>query len=419
MIATFVADPNQQAILEHPARIKVAVCGRRWGKTILMALALVMSALKNPGSRAWYVANDYSLCMAQMRMMKRSKAFMQFVSHVYSQFPPRFDMKNGSEIAFRSADRPELLRGAGLKLICLDECAAANNGDNLFWTILLPMIADTHGSIIAGSTYNGKNWFYDLAEKGKEWKDGDLIKTWNFPTSTGYSFQGEQGKKDLLELKSVTGPMKWQQEYECIPLAVVDAVFRNVDKCIVAVMPRMEPERGHRYVCSQDIGRIVDKSGVVVMDLDTGEIVFSENYDLGTPHVEQAKRTDQIATFWSGALVCLDTTGGASGGHNESVIEEYSKVLQNFRAITFTLDTKRNMVNQLDMDLENNRISIPRIFTDLISQLKLYRYQYGEKAIQPTFFGRPDDLCCAAMMCSWARKERWGPEIGGRSIRFN
>lgn len=395
----------QAEIIQHPARIKVPVCGRRWGKTVLMGLALANAAFKYPGCRCWYVANDYALCMAQMRMMKRCKGFMQFVNHCYAQFPPRFELKNGSEIAFRSADRPDLLLGAGLRLICHDEAARAPK--DLFWRVLVPMITDTHGTIICGSTYNGRNWFYELAEKGKAYtgaKPNALIKTWVYPTSTGCCFQSEQGKNDLAELKAQTDEMTWKQEFECEPLATIDAVFRYVDQCVGPVTQ----QPGAIYVVAQDIGRVKDPSAVIVMD-KAGNVVHCEQYPLGMLHADQARRTLQISQQYNNASIVLDTTGGASGGHYESHIKEYKKVITHFHAITWTVDTKRNMVNRLALDLETKKVRIPPQYTELIAQLKLYRSKMGENAIHPTFGpsdkGGHDDLCAALMMAAWSREQ--------------
>jgi hypothetical protein len=406
----------QAEIIQHPARVKVAVCGRRWGKTVMMALALAYTAAQYAGSRSWYVANDYALCMAQKRMMARSPDFMKFVSHEYSQFPPRFEMKNGSEIAFRSADRPDLLLGAGLQLICHDEASRASK--DLFWRVLMPMVADTRGTVLAGSTYNGRNWFYDLAEEGKKWNpDPDspdnLIKTWIYPSHTGKAFQGEEGLKSLTQLKSKTDPMVWRQEFECEPLATIDAVFRTVDQCIGGTP---ESYNGDPYVLAHDIGRIEDAGAIAVLNLRTGLVAHCLEYPLGMPHEEQARRSRKTADDYH-ALVLLDTTGGGSGGRGESHVREYLKYLPNAREITFSPDTKRAMVGRLNLDFEQKKIRIPEAHKEMISQCKLYRYKLSEQAIIPTYWGKPDNLVAALMMCTWAREKKWTNGSGMGAVR--
>lgn len=413
MNVAFSMTPAQREIIHHPARIKVAVCGRRWGKTVLMAMALGIVAAQYPGCRCWYVANDYSLVLEQMRMMMKSQSFMAMVAKPHMQFPPRFEMKNGSQIAFRSADRPHLLRGAGLRLICHDE--AANSSKELFWEVLAPMTLDTGGTIICGSTYKGRNWFYDLAEKGKRWNADPLsadhlIKTWIYPTSTGMRFQDAAGKKRLEQLKAETDPMTWQQECECEPLAVTGAVFRHVDQCIGGepeVWNERQPQRG-LYVVAQDLGRVEDHSAIIVLNLETGNVAHACEYPLGMLHEDQAKRTRDIAAQYR-ALVVLDSTGGAAGGRHESYVREYLKIMPDAREINFTAETKRNMVNRLNLDFEQRRVTIPPEYKEVISQCKLYQYKQTDTAIIPQFFGRPDDYVASLMMATWARERGWGP----------
>lgn len=402
--------PDQGSILRHPARVKVAVCGRRWGKTILMAMALVKAACEFPGSRSWYIANDYGLALAQMRMMKRNPDFMKLVAHPVSQFPPRFEMKNGSEIAFRSADRPDLLLGAGLRLIAHDE--AARSSKDLFWRVLMPMLTDTRGTMLCGSTYAGRNWFYNLAELGKKYDPSnptnDFIKTWVYPTRTGISFQGLGGAEELERLRAQYPPMVWSQEFECEPLATIDAVFMYVDQCIVNTLP-LPPQRCAQYIVSQDIGRTYDPSAVIVID-KAGNVCHAEVYPLGMLHAEQAKRTLATAQRFNCAQVVLDTTGGASGGKSESHIREYLHIIPNAREITHNQTEKRNMVNRLALDFETKKVSIPAQFKELIAQLKLYRYKIGEFSVNPQFGAEKnghDDLVAALYQATWAREKNW------------
>lgn len=420
MTVTFDATREQIAMLEDPAHVKIWACGRRWGKSILMAIALTIVALKHDGCTVWYVSPRYARSLKMMRVMGKSEGFKALGARAIKQFPPRFELPNGSEICFISGDREEELRGEGLRLICLDEGAVLSK--NLYENVLLPMTADSGGTMVVASTFNGRNWFYDLAVSGMPASehaksvatgaDSDC-KTWIYPTRTGYAFTGSDENRAKLErLKARTGPLTWKQEYECEPLSMIDAVFQYVDQCVTKAKEKPIPQRGHRYVIAQDIGRIVDASGVVGMDLDTGEVVYCEGYPLGMRHDEQAKRTLHTAATWNQALVVLDTTGGASGGRDESAIKYYSKVIPSFMPITWTVDTKRNMVNRLGLDFEKQRVLIPDVFKELIAQAKLYRYKFSETAIQPIFYGRPDDQIAALMMCAWAREKGWGPMAG-------
>ena len=77
------------------------------------------------------------------------------------------------------------------------------------------------------------------------------------------------------------------------------------------------------------------------------------------------------------------------------------------------------MVNKLALDLEKALIKIPAQFTELISQLKLYRYKMSAGAMQPSFGPSEgkDDLVASLMMASLARERGWihNPNYGSIS----
>lgn len=50
---------GQEEVIKSNARFKVIVCGRRWGKTLLAIVSLLVEALNNPGGLYWYVAPTY------------------------------------------------------------------------------------------------------------------------------------------------------------------------------------------------------------------------------------------------------------------------------------------------------------------------------------------------------------------------
>jgi len=415
MKAVLKATPAQVEIIEDKTPIKVVTCGRRWGKTTLMALALARTAFAFPGSKSMYIANDYALSLDLFRTMKRARGFMRFVKSSPAQFPPRMELKNGSEIQFRSGDRPELILGGGRKLICQDE--AARGKRDLYQEKLLPMIADTDGQIILGSTYNGRNWYYDLSKEGR--KGAEDIRTWVYPSRTGLKFQGARGKRRLERLRKRFPESVWLQEFECQPLASKDAVFRFVERIVGG---RLEPTAipGHNYVLGLDLGRVKDPTGAVVLDLNTDTVAHAESFPLMMEHAEQAQRAKRLAQAYNDADVIVDSTGGAAGGKEESYVKFYRDVIDGLREITWTRTMKMNLVNQTALDIERKKVYIPKEATELVAQTKLYQYRFGANAIMPTYgapSGEHDDEISGLMMCLWARERGWVSASAGRRWR--
>src|SRR5574343_429690 len=160
----FLVTKQQLEIIQHPARTKILACGRRWGKSTLQLVWLSMMAQSHPGHKFWYVTADLSKVAEMFRTMLAEERFMEYVKRPYLQFPMRFEMMNGSEIGFRSCDKGERLEGRGLKGIAGDEVAKWS--ENIWYKTLKPMLADQRGQALLASTFNGKNWYYDLVQKG-------------------------------------------------------------------------------------------------------------------------------------------------------------------------------------------------------------------------------------------------------------
>ena len=395
--------PDQWRVIIHSAKVKVLVKGRRWGGTCCMAVYLAKTAQEYPGSTSWYTAPSYSRALGMMRMMRKSPGLMSLIKRAYVQFPPRLELKNGSTIDFRSLERCDNLRGEGLKLLCMDEAAYCSSES--YYETLAPMLIDSDGTAILGGTYNGRNWFYELAEKGKA--DCEKIRTWTFPTATGCRFQGDAGKKRYEYFSSMLPPAVRQQELECVPLASADSVFRFVDRILDGVAE--SPQTGSHYVMGLDLGRAVDNTALVVLDAGTGHAVFAERYPLGLEHSVMAAKAARVAERYNRAQVIVDVTGGASGGHAESYVRFYRQAMPDLRAFVWSRENKSNLINALALEIEQRRVHVPAEFVELIAQIKLYRYKMHEGGFvtysAPT--GEHDDYVSAFAMAVWVKIRGW------------
>ena len=110
--------PGQSEVHRSLARFKVLACGRRWGKTILGVHECLDVASK--GGRAWWVAPNYKMSEVGWRPL-------QHVAQMVGIQPRNVDRQipfpGGGEVVVRSADDPQSLRGEGLDLVVIDECA--------------------------------------------------------------------------------------------------------------------------------------------------------------------------------------------------------------------------------------------------------------------------------------------------------
>ena len=417
------ATPEQAEMITSPAKIKVAVCGRRWGKTVTAALYLASNGVNSPGGQSMYVAQSYARSLRQMRMMRASAGFMSFVRHTYCQFPPRFELFNGHEISFRTYDRPDKLVGEGMTLICFDEASRAS--EDLYYHVLLPMVADTAGTLFVTSTYNGRNWYYELGEKC----DGVTSRRWTYPTTTACWAQDAAGKARLELLRAQFPPAVWAQEFLCEPLSTSNTVFRFVDKIVAPmaeVVTRARP--GRHYIMGLDTAKVEDHTAWVVLECETGRVVYAEQLPIGTLWDNQIHRVAEIAdrysTFEAPCSVVMDTTGNSQGRDTKErdiILDKFSRKIKNVHSFTWSKYNKEQIIRHLSLEIEHSGTTAEKVLTipasaeELIAQLKMYCYKILPVS-QYCIYGPPggtgkhehDDYVSALAQAVWGRYRRIG-----------
>lgn len=164
-----VPHTGQLDIIKSTARFKVVNAGRRFGKTKIAARILVTKAIEQPGMLGWWIAPEY-------KNIKRGYA------EVVSQIPPALlakpappvtsqnlvlEFKSGSVLEFYSGKNPDAMAGAGVDYAVIDEAALVPHGGDVVWNQLVrPTLMDRGGGALFISTPRGKNWFWELYNKG-------------------------------------------------------------------------------------------------------------------------------------------------------------------------------------------------------------------------------------------------------------
>lgn len=184
----------QRMIADAPFRFRVAVCGRRFGKTHLALRELAKYASK-PDQRVWYVAPTYRMAKQILwKKLKKKLVGLNWVKKVNEQ-DLTLELVNGSEISLRGADNYDSLRGVGIHFLCIDEVADIDK--EAWYEVLRPTLADTQGHALFLGTPKGMNWFkeiYDNFTTKKNWM------SFQFTTLDGGNVpeeEVEQARQDL------------------------------------------------------------------------------------------------------------------------------------------------------------------------------------------------------------------------------
>ena len=185
-------------------RYKVAVCGRRWGKTTLGKAWLIEPAYQKV--RLWYIAPTYRLAHDIIWREMIETIPPDWYARRPNQTRLEIELKTGALLQLKGADDPDSLRGRGVHRMVIDEYA---DMPDIWAEVLAPSLVDTQGEALFLGTPKGYNHFHTLYKLGldsafPEWH------SWRFPTRTAPHIKPEE-----LEAFRRTYPAHiYRQEFE-------------------------------------------------------------------------------------------------------------------------------------------------------------------------------------------------------------
>ncbi|MDW8105427.1 MAG: terminase family protein, partial [Armatimonadota bacterium] len=351
----------------HP--VKVAACGRRWGKTESLAVETAALALLYPGLRQVIVAPT----LDQARILfERTLELLQAWAEatggkIQSRLTPypRVYVHEG-EITARSAYRQaRSLRGRSAHRIVVDEAAYLT--EEVVPQVLMPMLADNEGQLVLLSTPFGRNHFWQWFLRGQE---GDLCRSFRFPTSTNprISAQFLQMQRQLLTER------QFAIEYEAQFVDDAGAVFPQtvIEACIQHGLTDAQPAAAPS-VAGLDWGRYRDFTALVVLREAEGrwQAVCVERLPQ-TGWQIQLERIVQRLSAWGVRAACCDATG--VGDPLVELLQERlgaKGIGTRLEPIVFTASSKRSLVESLALAMEQGRLAIPP-HPDLLRELHAF-----------------------------------------------
>ncbi|HWB13719.1 MAG TPA: phage terminase large subunit [Pirellulales bacterium] len=200
---------HQVPILRSSARFKLAICGRRFGKSAVGLLAAVRGHGPHRGARRgaidgaqiWWVAQTFKIAAEIWRDLKRAthSAWVE-----KNEAERRIELPGGGSVGVRSADNPDSLRAVGLDGVVVDEIGFVSEA--AWKQSLRPALTDKRGWALQIGTPNGCNWVCDLFESAPTRKDW---ARWQLPTSCNPLVDQHELDEALLDV----GPRAFSQEY--------------------------------------------------------------------------------------------------------------------------------------------------------------------------------------------------------------
>lgn len=197
---------KQGVVYKSDARFRVLVSGRRFGKTCL-AIEEMLRIIQHPRRRVWYVAPTYR--QAQQICWQMLKDRFRLGNWVTSKNESDLTLTffNGSTISLRGADNFDSLRGVGLDFLVMDEFADIK--PEAWFEVLRATLSDRQGRALFTGTPKGRNWAYDLYQRGLDEAQPEWA-SFSYTTIEGGNVSPEEVEQARQELDQLT----FEQEFE-------------------------------------------------------------------------------------------------------------------------------------------------------------------------------------------------------------
>jgi PBSX family phage terminase large subunit len=380
--------------LDDKTKYIIASVGRQWGKSFMAMNVLLKWALEDDASISMWLAPIYG----------QSKKVFQELSNLLSNTSLTKSVNkseltitfiNGSIIYFRSAEREDNLRGNTLDYLVVDEAAYIR--DTVWNQVLRATVLVKGKKILFLSTPRGRNWFYEMALRGDS---EDYIQ---YKTFKGSSFDSPFiTEQELLEAKMSLPDSIYRQEILAEFLEGSSEVFSNLNiNCILTEYPNKNSE--DRYYAGLDIGRANDYTVLTILN-SKGEVVKIYRERQNSWNIIVSEVVKHLRDFNARCNVEVNGIG-------DPIYEQIRKQYSNIEPFTTTNDSKQNIIEELILGLNENKIKLPsqELNTDLYKELSVFTYEYSPKS-RRVKYGAPngfhDDMVMSLALANDCLKKK-------------
>jgi len=362
---------SQRIWLDSDAQTKVAVCGRRWGKTEVAAVDAAVTAIVRPGCTQMIVgptADQSRLIFDTVERLLLGSPATRPLTRVVRTPHPRLTVGK-SVISARTADDDgRNLRGHSADRVIVDEAAFVR--DSVIQEVLSPMLADRNGRLVMVSTPFGKNHFYRAYLRGQDPSDPGTV-SFRFP-----SWANPHISRTYIEnQRNVISKRQFEVEYEARFLDDQSSVFRW-DEISAAIAEPSDSGDYERIVAGIDWARYTDYTAVIALGVsESGVAVTNIDRFNGLTWAAQIER---VADFLDRSRVSAVLTDQTSVG--DPLLEQlrarlYEKAMPcAVDGLVFGNQSKRELIEALALRFANGSVRIPDD-PDLIRELQYYEYE--------------------------------------------
>ncbi len=362
---------TQKEWLLADARVKVASCGRRWGKTEAAAIDAASLAVLQPGSKQMIVSPTYDQSRLIFdhieRLLARSRLTRPFTKITRTPYP-RLNIGHSLIMARTADDDGRNLRGHSADRVIVDEAAFVR--DSVITEVISPMLADRNGQLVMISTPFGKNHFYRAFMRGAQ-SDGSCV-SFNFPSWANPHISREYIESQRHEIS----PRQFSVEYEAQFIDDSNSIFawQDIEAAVSEDAPTINTDGV--VVAGIDWARYSDYTAVVAVAVNEGgcEVVGIDRFNKMGWDSQIERVVEFLKRHRAGSALTDSTSIG------DPLLEQLRSRLWEsgvdvaVEGYTFSNHSKRELIEHLALKFSHRSISVPR-HEQLLRELQYYEYE--------------------------------------------
>ena len=349
-------------LIKSGSKYVTVVAPRQTGKSYLGLQVVLYWALNWPGSTIFWCAPTYQQAKKPMDELYNAIHESGIVKSLNrSDF--EMQLNNGTKILFRSTERADNLRGYTGDFMIVDE--AAYHAEEVWSSVLKPIMLVRGKTILFISTPRGVNWFKHMYDAGQDPDQTDYASCRMHYTDNPFL-----DAKELEEAKRTLPEHIFKAEYEGTFTDSGQTVFdmRNI------TTSRQWPRPNGKVYCGIDLGRANDWTVATFMDQD-GKIVEIYRNNMQEWSTMVNEMLVLIKKWNATVLVEVNSIG-------DVIFEQLKKQWQNTHPFVTSNKSKNDIIEALAVDLHDGRVVIPHqdIFEALWFELDIFEYEYSPKS---------------------------------------
>lgn len=374
-------------ILNKEDMFYTLVCGRQIGKTLLLINMLLYYSINKPRTTLLWVSPYYSMAVKVLSQILDAIEFTPITKEA-NKSEKIITLINGSRIYFRSAEKPETIRGLSIDYCFIDE--AQDVSDDAFNKSILPTLSAKGKKCLIAGTPKSKNWFYLYFQRGDD-------KNYNSYTAPS-TISPYISEEFIKEQKESLPPSIFNQEFLAQWQEGDGEVFSNIDE--VCNLGNWSGTKD-RTLGGLDIGTKQDYSVLTIMDT-SGRVIYMWR-ERG---LEYSAIVDKVVYLCKQYRTELYVEANSIG---DAVYEMIKKKYKSVKPFITTNTTKENIIRRLISDISDMSLELPSVslFEPLYKELHAFQYKYlpSGKISYGAMSGMHDDCVMSLAICNWNRVE--------------